>query len=73
MKEKESREFSWTEFFIVTSLCFFAFSAILEFLNHNHPAIFMWIGGVSFLLGLLNAGSIYLGRPQSKNKHNFFP
>lgn len=73
MDEKKLREFSWTELFIVTSLCFFAFSAILEFLNHTYPDIFIWIGGISLILSLINAALIYLSRASSKGKHKLFP
>jgi len=73
MEKDEMRRFSWTELFIVTGLCFFAFSAILEFLNHSHPHIFIWIGSISLLLGILNAGLIFISRELSKRNHKWFP
>jgi hypothetical protein len=68
MEEKEMREFSWTALFLVTSFCFFAFSIILELLDHTHPDIFLWIAGISLFLGLLNAVSTLLTRSSGKGK-----
>jgi len=68
MEEKELGEFSWTGLFVVTSLCFFAFSAILEFLDHDHPRIFIWIGSISLLFAMLNAASTFMRRAVSKSK-----
>jgi hypothetical protein len=68
MEEKEIREFSWTSLFFVTSFCFFAFSVIMELLNHTHPALFIRIGGISLFLGLLNAILTSLTRSSGKDK-----
>ena len=62
------KEFSWTGLFLVTSFCFFAFSMILELLDHTHPALFIWIGGISLFLGLLNAILTSLTRSSGKDK-----
>jgi len=69
MEEKEMREFSWTGLFLVTSLCFFAFSMILELLDHTHPDLFIWIACSSLFLGFLNAVSSLMSRVSRKDKH----
>jgi len=72
MEEKELKEFSWTGLFIVTGLCFFAFSAVLEFLDHTHPRIFIWIGLVSIFLGIVNIISKIVSRPSGKKRSKIF-
>jgi len=68
MEEKEMREFSWTGLFLVTSFCFFAFSIILELLDHDHPDFFIWIAGSSLFLGLINGISTLLTRTSGKRR-----
>jgi len=68
MDEKDMKEFSWTGLFLVTAFCFFAFSGILEFLNNTYPGYFLWIGGISLLLGLLNAVLTHRGGTSSESK-----
>jgi hypothetical protein len=72
MEEKELKEFSWTGLFIVTGLCFFGFSAILEFLDHTHPKIFIWIGLLSIFLGILNMISKLTTRSVTKKRNKIF-
>jgi len=72
MEEKELKEFSWTGLFIVTGLCFWGFSAILEFLDHTHPRIFIWIGSASVLLGVLNMISKLVSRTSIKKRSKIF-
>jgi hypothetical protein len=45
---------SWTGLFFVTSVCFFSFSLLLKVLDGVSPGIFLWIGSISLVLGLLN-------------------
>jgi uncharacterized membrane protein YgdD (TMEM256/DUF423 family) len=66
MEEREMREFSWTGLFLVTGLCFFIFSGILEYLDHTHPSFFIWIGSISIFLGLLNIATRSMSRATSK-------
>jgi hypothetical protein len=40
----------------------------MELLNHTHPALFIWIGGISLFLGLLNAILTSLTRSSGKDK-----
>ena len=63
------REFSWTGLFFVTGFCFFAFTIILELLDHTHPDFFIWIAGTSLLLGFLNIVSSLVISLSGKNKH----
>jgi hypothetical protein len=70
MEEKEMREFSWAGLFFVTSFCFFAFSALLELLDNAYPRIFIWIGGISLFLGLLNIASTFLTRASGKSNRD---
>jgi hypothetical protein len=70
MEEKEMREFSWTGLFFVTSFCFFAFSAIMELLDHTHPVLFIWIGSISLILGLINAATTLFSRASGKDNRN---
>jgi len=72
MEEKELKEFSWTGLFIITGLCFFGFSAVLEFLDHSHPRIFIWIGAGSIFLGILNMISKLTARPSLKKRNKIF-
>lgn len=54
MKEKESTEFSWTLLFLVTSVCFFIFSAVIKFLNGEHEGLFFCVCLVSLGLGIFS-------------------
>jgi putative Mn2+ efflux pump MntP len=67
MKESERKDSPWTIFFLVTSLCFFGFSAALEFLESSFPQLFIWIGGASLILCLISVAGKFLGRTE-KNK-----
>ncbi len=53
MEEKEMREFSWTNLFLVTGLCFLAFSGFLKLLDGSHVLLFLRIGLVTTGLGLI--------------------
>ena len=68
MEEKEMRQFSWTGLFLVTGLCFFAFSFILKFLDNSHPRKFLWIGGICLFLGLLNAVTTFVTNTSGKDR-----
>jgi protein-S-isoprenylcysteine O-methyltransferase Ste14 len=62
MEDNDVKGFSWTGLFFVTGLCFFAFCGVLQFLDHAHPSVFMWIGCVAIFFGALNAISKSLTR-----------
>lgn len=53
MEEKNMREFSWTALFFVTSFCFFSFSGALKILGSVQNDLFIWVGTISLVLGLL--------------------
>jgi hypothetical protein len=53
MEENRMHEFSWTSLFIVTGLCFFAFSWLLKILDDAVPRLFLWAGFMALGLGCL--------------------
>jgi hypothetical protein len=54
MEDMENK-FSWTELFLVTSLCFFLFSLYLKFIEVENPGIFLWVAIGSLGLGILSS------------------
>jgi hypothetical protein len=67
MEEKEMKDFSWTAFFIVTGICFFAFSKVLLLLDGAHLPEFAWLGFLFLIIGTLN-GIRVAGLRQSQDK-----
>jgi hypothetical protein len=57
--------FSWTLALFVTGFCFLIFCKVLEILNNNYPAFFLWIG-IAALVGGCIVGLCSL-RIKSKN------
>jgi len=70
MEEEEIKKFSWPGLFLVTSFCFFTFSLFLKFLEGTDPGVFLWVGIVSFFLGLVTGAGVWLSRVPGKNNQN---
>jgi len=69
MDEKNLREFSWTALFFVTSFCFFSFSGALKILGSEQNGLFIWVGSISLLLGLLcQVGKLVAQQPAKKRR-----
>ena len=71
MDEKEMRKFSWTELFIVTSCCFFAFCGILKMLGGFQTGFFLKVGSISLVLGLISWAGKSISHHGSKKSENY--
>jgi len=54
MEDQDLKGFSWTSFFLVTSFCFFLFAILMKRLENIDVPIFLWTGGVTLVIGLIN-------------------
>lgn len=69
MEEQELKEFSWTNLFIVTGMCFLGFSWLLKLLDESHVQLFFRIGLLFTALGVLAYLNVWLS-PKFYNKSN---
>lgn len=73
MKEKGIQGFSWTSLFLVTSLCFFAFSWLLKILDDAVPRLFLWAGVMALGLGCLSLiAKLAIRQKPVKAEENWF-
>jgi hypothetical protein len=62
MEDNDKREFSWQTFFFVSGFSCFAFSGTLKILDGSFSVLFLWVGAISILLGLLGKGIQFLNK-----------
>jgi hypothetical protein len=60
--ERDKREFSWVNLFLVTGFSFLGFSGLLTLLNGAHILIFFGIGITSVVLGCVAFLNKWLSR-----------
>jgi len=68
MEEKEIKGFSWSTFFCVTAISVVIFSAALNFLHAPHGGLFMRIGLVCGVLGVLAILNTWIGAKMSTDE-----
>jgi hypothetical protein len=68
MEERELNEFSWSIFFCVTAVSFFAFSFALRLLDAPHGGLFFKIGLIFSGLGILSLLNNWLGDKQDNSQ-----
>ena len=74
MKETEMEEFSWSGLFFVTSVCSFAFTGVIKFLDGSNSMLFLVTGVVTFSLWMLNAAAramVKLANRKRRDKNRF--
>jgi len=55
MKDKDfDARFPWTLAFVTCSICYFGFIRLMRLLNIYLPAMFLWMGVGSLLLGCIS-------------------
>lgn len=71
----EEREFSWSIFFCVTAVSFFAFCGALKLIEAPHSGLFLKIGLLFGVLGILSLLNTWLGekpKDQSQQRQEWF-
>ena len=70
MKPKQDSEFSWKTLFIVTAICFLAFSAVVKIIDGstNHSLLFLKVGAGALVLFLGSLISEAAARQPQKKK-----
>lgn len=70
MEEKEMREFSLPTLLLVTGFCFLSFALVLQILDGVNMRLFLWIGFIIFVSGLLTGVYILIDK-KTKQRSKF--
>ena len=70
MEEKEMKGFSLMTLFLVTGLCFLSFTLFLRIIDDIIIKNFLWIGLITFSLGLLTGADILIYKKTKPAKTN---
>ena len=73
MKERYAREFYPTWLLLVTGFSFLLFTLLLSIVDGVNIQLFLWIGGIAFVLGLLTGAVKLATRAKRSNKSSLVP
>jgi hypothetical protein len=68
MEEKEMEGFSLTTLFLVTGFCFLSFALALRILDSVTNKLFLWIGFITFVSGVLTGTCILIDKKTEQRK-----
>ena len=70
MDEKEKEEYFLTDLLLVTGFCFLSFTMALRILDSVNMKLFLWIGFITFVSGVLTGTCILIDKKQYSERQN---
>lgn len=72
-EQQDIKSFSLAALLLVTGFCFLLFTLLLRIADGVSTRLFLWIGIVTFVAGLLAGGATLRSRTNKKNKSKLAP